>query len=151
MDGDVWFNDNISALAVEDRSNPYAWEVWDAAANLAPNWTPRTSRATCSRPCKVWRNRYTVVVDARPETRTPGTSEDAWNNVINPGSLPVGWRPQFDLWDVKQGTEEPTRPGRLFEIRVTNTGNIQVQMKGLTLYWQDETVIPIHFQYPRAS
>jgi hypothetical protein len=71
-------------------------------------------------------------------------------DVLTPGAIPAGWRPQFDLWQTAQGVETD-ETGSTFESRVTNTGSVQVQMKGASLDWQDDTRIAFPYAWPRSN
>jgi len=145
----VYFDGPISALSVEDRTASYAWEEWDASANLNPLWH---SDVTIG-PCKVWRNKYAVMIDMclRRDRDTSGTyPENMWDFVIANGVLPVGWRPGFDLWSTVYSVEQ-RRTGSMFEIRVTNSGSVQVNMLGSTTDWQEHTRVPVCITYPRSD
>jgi len=148
--GDVHFDGAISAQSVTDRS-AYTWEVIDLTPSLAPNWDSADFQSGAfPGMIAAYRNRYSVSLMMAVH-RVPGTwVEDTWLDVLNPGSLPVGYRPGFDLWDTRMSVETD-ESGSLFEIRVTNTGSVQVNMKGFTLDWQDDTRIPIQFGYPRSA
>lgn len=149
--GDVYIEGGLSALTVTERTNPYTWEVYDLAPSYAPNWGHGDfQNGMFPGPHHVYRNRYSVVLALSAHIAPGNWQENVWMDVLNPGSLPVGYRPGFDLWDTRMSVETD-ESGSLFEIRVTNTGSVQVNMKGWTLDWQDDTRIPINFGYPRSA
>jgi hypothetical protein len=137
--GNVNFTNDVSANVVEDRT-AYTWEPW--TPSLAANWTLAKGG--------VWRNRYSVVISLALYSNQTGIVENTWRDVITPGSLPAGWRPQFDLWDSRMSVRDNGWSGSLFEIRVTNTGSIQVRMLGATLDWETDTQVPVTFSFPRS-
>jgi hypothetical protein len=140
--GDVWFDNNITANQITDRTG-HDWEEWDAEANLAANWY---SDGTLG-PCKVWRNRYDVLINLSLR-RVDGTFvENAWVDVC---TLPVGWRPGADLWDSRMATEG-FGSSSLFQIQVLTSGLVRVYMLGNTLDWQGQTTTIVVFTYPRSD
>jgi len=138
--GDVWFNNDITAASVEDRT-AYDWEEWPAGLNLTADWGQGGSVG----PCKVWRNRYAVLMNL--DLRRSGSRPfHEWLTVFaNP--LPVGWRPPVVLWDTFHAVEVNWQ-GPLMQARLQPDGQLSLWAHG-SWAWQVNSKIPIYFCYPR--
>ena len=145
--GNVWFNNDITAASVEDRT-AYEWEEWNAALHLNPEWSQGDSIG----PTKVWRNRYAVLVnmDIRRQDSDIDLGTEfpfhTWLDVLA-DPIPVGWRPPTVLWDTFHAVEL-TWQAPLFQIRLRADGQISVWAHG-EWKWQRNSKIPIYFCYPR--
>ena len=130
----------ISAAAVVDRT-AYVWEQWDLDQHMTAGWY---SDFTIG-PCKAWRNRYGVLVNCCLRKEAPYTAD--WLDVV---TLPVGWRPSFELWDARMSVEQ-LGSSALFDLRLTIAGVLSVKESAGSLDWQIHTRIPVYFSYPRSN
>lgn len=151
VDGDVNVSGALSAGSVEDRSfdRHLEWETWDVTAHWNTDWNDGDFQSgTFPGGAAVYRNAFMVCVNIAAH-RENGGPESQWVDVIVPGSLPVGWRPVYDLWMSVQCTETDEASATM-DVRVTNTGSIQVYSMEFGLDWDNDTRIPINFAYPRG-